>query len=292
MGIRAKRLGKFAFVAALCGLLYQPPVFADDLPPHELYGFLLQQGQAEFDRVLGKPLDTGTSEDGMQYRVYPISGASKSYLAVFFNANSEAMRLELTGPDYRGATGFRNLLLGEDASRVRTVLGEPATVKHEPDADVDLWDYPDTNYSLEVSATAKLSSIQLNAEQTRAPGVFAGSADVREYFSAVTSNAVDRLVERSSGRLQCGGTSGVPETSFVRSARADLGDRRSALRSCLEQAARAIATASPNQFDDQMRLSKGAGPLAVTKIGEPSVVKEVVFAWEVGGWRVFEVNFR
>src|SRR5271169_2749096 len=108
-----KMLALGTLLLGMASIAAVPPIAA----PHELYGFLLEQNQAEFDKSLGEPFRKGETPDGLHYRAYRILGTKASYLVAIFEKN-RAVKLELTGTDYRGPTGFRELTLGQDASAI------------------------------------------------------------------------------------------------------------------------------------------------------------------------------
>jgi len=258
--------------------------------PHELFGFLLEQNQAAFDNALGKPFNTGEEPKGFNYRAYAIPGAKESYLVAGFKKD-RAVRLELTGADYRGPTGFFGLTLGQDASAIEPVLGKPTEIRHEDDANVDLWDYKLANYSLEFTPDHKLYSIQVVEDQPRKPSGFVGSAEVRKFALAVQAADVSTLLQMSSGSLIC--TNGS-ELGFAGAARTDLADPNGKLLGCMKKAAETIISLGPKMLtaDDQLRVTEKVGALCVTKFAAPSALKEVVFTWEIDAWRVYEVTFR
>lgn len=202
------------------------------------------------------------------------------------------MTLELTGDDYRGSTGFFGLTLGEDASAIESVLGKPTEIRHEADLDVEFWDYKPGNYSLEFNTHHKLYSIQVVNGQPRKPSAFAGSSEVRRYALAIQAADVDTMMQMSSGSLQCTHASAL---SFERAARTELTDPKGKLMGCLKRAAETILSLGPDMSgaDDQLRLTPETGKtFCVTKFAGASPLREVVFAWEVDAWRVYEVTFR
>ncbi len=210
-------------------------------------------------------------------------------MAVF--DHGRAVRLELTGQDYAGPTGFFGLTLGEDASAIKSILGEPTKIRHEDDINVDLWDYGASNYSLEFMPDHKLYSIQVNEDRPRKAGSFVGSPEVRKYALAIQAGDIDTVVRMSSGDLICTNTS---EFGFTGAARTDLADSGGALAGCLKKAAVAIVSLGEGMkgADDQLRIAERGGPFCVTKFAADFPLKEVVFTWEVNDWRVYEVTLR
>lgn len=266
------------------------PAAVSATEPHELFGFLLEQNSAEFDHALGQPFKKEILPDRLTLRAYRIPGAKQTYLAVIFS-QGRAVRLELTGPDYSGPTGFFGLTLGETAPAIKSVLGEPTETRHENDVNLDLWDYQLSNFSLEFTPEHKLYRIQVNEDRPRPSGLPVGGQEARTFALAVQSADIDTLIEMSSGSLMCTDTS---EFGFTHAARTDFTDASGKLTGCLKKAAEAIVSLGEDMkgADDQIRIAENGGSFCVTKFPAASRLKEVVFTWEVNDWRVYEVTLR
>ncbi|HEY0309225.1 MAG TPA: hypothetical protein VGB94_13775 [Acidobacteriaceae bacterium] len=266
--------------------------------PHELMGFLLRQSPDAF-ATLGKPFKEGSHGNGTTYQAFHIPNAKETYLVAIFakvatSAKAQAITLELTGTDYGGPTGFLGLKLGEDASSVEALLGKPSASSHENDVNLDLWDYKQKNYSLEFTANHKLYSIQIVDEIKSKPESSAGATEVHDYALAIQKVDVDKLMQMSSGELEC--TQKNEAFGFnASSARAELANHNGSLSKCLNIAAKEILRLGSTMkgADDQLRLYEKALYMgAVTKFPKTSPLKEVVFQWETDRWRVYEVTFR
>lgn len=213
-----------------------------------------------------------------------------------FFEKDRVVKLELTGTDYKGDTGFFGLRLGDGSDKVLEVLGKPTEIRHEDDVDVDLWDYKNANYSVEMTKDRRLYSIQIVDEEYPMPKSLAGKEDARTFAKAIRAGEVDRVVEMSSGEIECK----AAELSDVRTgaARTVLSDRDSAVSVCLRRAADAVLSLGPemNGVEDEIRVWPEAknhpSSGLVSKFPSSSPLKEIVFVLESGGWRVYEVTFR
>jgi hypothetical protein len=201
--------------------------------------------------------------------------------------------MELTGDSSSGPTGFFNIQLGDSAEKVESVLGKPDKITRESDISLDLWDYfVAANYSLEFNTDHKLYSIQINVDPDQSIPEPAGRFEARAFALAIQAHDIDKMMEMSSGELEC---SNKEDFGFkTASARAVLSDEKSPLSICLQKAAAAILASGPEMkdYEDSIRL-RGKGPAGtVTKPPASSPLKEVVFAQELGAFRVYEVTFR
>jgi hypothetical protein len=266
--------------------------------PHELCGFLLRQSPKAFSSALGAPFQEVKTDDGRVARAYHLPGSKGSYLVAYFSAkpgdyaHDHATEMELTGDDFTGTTGFFGLKLGDSAERVKAALGAPTEIRHEDDTDLDLWNYKESNYTLEFTKAQRLYSIQIIDEQGASVPGFAGGPEVRRFGMAIQNADIDKIMEMSSGEIECTRKQAFGIQNGV--ARIQLADPKSDVSQCLKAAAEEILTFGPEMkgTDDQIRLWEGHSPGTVTKFPAISRLKEVVFDQEAGAFRVYEVTFR
>lgn len=266
--------------------------------PHELCGFLLRQSPAAFSSALGLPFQEVKVDGDRVARAYHLPGSTSSYLVAYFSAkpgdyaHDHATEMELTGDDFTGTTGFFGLKLGDSAEEVKAALGAPTEVQHEDDADLDLWNYKEKNYTLEFTKAQKLYSIQIIDEQGAGVPGFAGGSEVRRFGMAIQNADIDEIMEMSSGEIEC-----TRKQAFgiqTGAARIQLADPKSKVAQCLKAAAEEILAFGPEMkgTEDQIRLWEGHSPGTVTKFPANSRLKEIVFDQEAGAFRVYEVTFR
>jgi hypothetical protein len=274
------------------------PSFASPIErgPHELYGFLLRQAPEAFSHQLGKPIKEGTAPNGKPFSAYHIPGTQTDYLVAEFSTldgKTQAVTLELTGIEYKGQTGFCDLRLGDSADVVTKRLGKPTSIRHEDDVNVDLWDWPERNYSIEMSAKGTICSFQI-VDPLTSPTGLGGLAEVKELRDAMSHadslGSVNKMMRLLSGDVIC---TSEHENSFgADSARSVLQDKHSPLRNCLNSAAEALATVDLDKASVDIRLYTKGPSGTVVKLPTNCAVQEIVFDWEARGWRIYEITFR
>jgi len=265
---------------------------------HELDGFLLRQSRKAFEAALGKPFHQDKNDYGGDSFAYHIPGFKQDYLVAFLAGEKEpffkdkAVRLELTGTVPFGGPGFFGLQLGDESSKVESVLGKPSQVRHESDVNLDLWDYTAENYSLEFTADHKLYSIQINDEEKGAKQTLEGEDEVYEFAKAIEANDLDKLLFFSSGEIECSKREAFGIEGGQ--ARKILGDSTSRVSVCLKEAARAMVALGPKMkgADTNVRVYEKGPPAMVVKFPASSPLREVVLVHEAGFLRVYEVTFR
>lgn len=265
---------------------------------HELAGFLLRQNRSAIEAALGKPFAEEERPSGDFACGYHVPGSRSNYLVAIYvkDKKSEmygkAANLELTGTDPSGFTGFFGLELGDPAKKVEETLGKPTKIRHEDDVNVDLWDYEQENYSVEISPDHKLYSIQIVDEPGQELPQPAGSAAARRFAQAVEARDIETIMEMASGEIVCS----TNETFSIQggAARTILADPTSPISVCLKRAADAMLALGPAMTgtDDEIRIWERHSPGTVTKFPPSSPLDEVVFDEEAGAWRVYEVTFR
>ncbi|MFZ1084116.1 MAG: hypothetical protein WAN35_04025 [Terracidiphilus sp.] len=266
---------------------------------HELNGFLLFQNQKAVEAALGQPFRKGERTDDKQWFAYHLSGSKNNYLVAYYYVGKDPVykdqiiELEFTGAGPSGPTGFFGLQLGDSAEKVEAVIDKPTEIRHEDDVNVDLWDYEKNNYSLEFTPDHKLYSIQIVDQSGKDSPGFAGSEEVRLFAEAVQAHDIDKLMELSSGQIECSHPNDVYSLQSG-PARGVLLNPKSGISICLQRAAKEILALSPGMkgVEDQIRVYTKAEPGTVTKFPASCPLKEVVFRQEAGAFRVYEVTFR
>ncbi|SNS22504.1 hypothetical protein SAMN05421770_10162 [Granulicella rosea] len=269
--------------------------------PHELFGFLLRQSPEAFERTLGAPFKDGVREDGAHYWAYAIPGTKEDYLVVYFRPMTNmpdrllATTLELTGTEYKGPTGFFGLHLGDSAAMVTAKLGKPSSVKHEDDVNVDLWDWPEKNYSLEMTPAGKVYSFQIADPLSPFPvKIPDGIALVKEFVLAARqrprSKGVEEMMSSLSGDAFC---SSKQWTGFSENAaRTALKEINSPVSLCLTRMVAALEHVNFDHAWQDIRIYEDKAPSTiVVKFPVGCSLREVVLNWEVGAWRVYEITF-
>lgn len=274
------------------------PTHATHSHAHELAGFLLRQDRPALEAVLGTPFAEEKRPSGAVACGYHLPGSRNNYLVAFYVQDKKSemygkiANLELTGTDPSGFTGFYGLELGDSAEKVLAILGKPTEVRHEDDVNVDLWDYQEENYSVEISPNHRLYSIQIVDQPGKDTPAPAGSNAVRQFAVAVEARDLDAIMAMASGELECS----TSETFGIQTggARAILSDPKSPISVCLKQAADAVLAFGPDMkgAEDELRVWERHSPGTVTKFPNSSPLAEVVFDEEAGAWRVYEVTFR
>jgi hypothetical protein len=297
-------LAYFAFqltapIAAQQGNTSTPATELAHKRAHELVGFLLRQDRKAFEAVLGKPFHQQPGPNNTLAVAYRLPQVKDDYLVAFLVNDKKsiydgkAIQLELTGEKPSGPTGFFGLQLGDSAEKVEAVLGKPDKITHEDDVNLDLWDwYLKFNYSLEFSADHTLYSIQINDQPSKDSPVIGGRREAREYALAIQTHDIDKVMEMSSGEIECNDKEAFGIQGGK--ARAILSDNKSPISICLQKAAAAILASGPEMkgYDDSLRMWEKGPPGSVTKPPASSPLREVVFFEEAGAIRVYEVTFR
>jgi hypothetical protein len=270
---------------------------AQTVPPSqtELNGFLLGQYTKASDGTFGKPQKSGTTEDHWAYRAYVFDKEHQGYMVFQFPPDDEkrVLSIQIAGEAGTPMRPFLGLVLGDDKQKILQALGKPEKIEAEKDYDVDLYTYPDRNYSVEVNRQGKLFSIQLRgyAGFAKDPASVMPDADaLRKY---VVQRDVDGLLSVLAGDVEI--YQGDHVYDFLRSARTEIVDEKSEIHQLLLGEKGSLRAAFVNERfepDPQIRVYTKAPPGSVVKFPHSKILKEVVFKVEAGTWKVWEISFQ
>jgi hypothetical protein len=285
---------------ALIGLfpLLLPAQEAPSPLPHELNSFLLRQDRKAIEAALGKPFHEEKRSNNTLACAYRLHGFKENYIVAFYFQdqksifNRKIVQLELTGNEPSGPTGFFGLRLGDPANKVEARVGKPTNLRHEDDANLELWDYTQKNYSLEFTPSHRLYSIQVDEGPKDAEPVPGGTFEVYKFARDVKDHDIDRVMSLASGEIECS----KKEAFGIESgpARKILEDDSSPVSVCLMEAADIILRFGPEMkaTSTDLRIWEKGPPGMVVKFPKDSPLREVVLVDEAGSPRIYEVTFR
>ena len=276
----------------------------------ELNGIFLGQFKQVPERLFGRPLRTEKFEDGWTYRAYALNKDTGVYMAFKFSKDfpEEIYSLQIAGPpdDLEATVGesappFVGIRLGDSREKLLSVFGKPSKIEPESDWPVELWSYDGRNYSFEVNKQGRLSSIQIMGYDGFPGEPKDFPTDLTELKKCLSSAAAIRLEDHSSGCLADWIAPGIEievagRSIYVkRPLRTELSDPNSEVMKKLVGKSGSLVSILENEKPEQdpkMRLSTVQSFGAVTEFPKSKTLKEIVFHFISGKWRLWEVSFR
>lgn len=265
--------------------------FADELIL-KLKGFQLGQYREVVGNELGSPFKKEKFEDGFEQEIYLLNTDTSVYMIFEYSpANIEVIwSIQLTGNIFE--TDFKKLNLGMDKSKVIKILGEPSRKKDVGEYG-EKWEYDDTNYSIEISTRGKLSSIKITDESYK---MF---PKVDESKIPVFSNLIDLLKTKSNIKvyeilspdieIYLSDSTYFFRNSIINEINHDKSGLFNLIRT-LAQNLGNVNTKDINEYEENVRLSRGKNPLHVIKIKNGQLVKEIVFQYRFGKYLIWEIS--
>ena len=282
----------FSFFFFAAGFAQSPP--ASQI---ELNGFLLGQYNEAADGTFGKPTQEEKTNEGGFYRAYVFDNAHNGYMAFkYLASNKERMySIQVSGDPGTQIKPFMGVRLGDKVDQLISSFGKPSSIKHETDYPVDLYDYADRNYSFEVNRQGELTSIELSgfngfAKEPPHNGLI---PDIQSLRKAVTGKDIESLLTELSGAMEIHRDGKM--YSFRKAARIELSDKSADTTRLLledERSVRAAFSTETFEPDPQIRLVEKSAPQSVFKFEHSKILQEIVFKFEAGRWKVWEIQFR
>lgn len=261
----------------------------------ELNGFLLGQYIKAADGTFGKPYEVRKAEVDSTDHIYVFDKAHSGYMV--FEASSDRgeqiISIQIAGKAATPMRPFLGLVLGDSKSKLLQAIGSPTKVEHEKDYDVDLYTYAHRNYSFEVDPEGKLSSIRISGYVGFTDKPPSGFPDVEQLRRVIVGCDVDGLLTLLAGGIEI--YKGDKTYDFARAARTELQERNSDVHRFLlgeSDSLRSAFTTEKFDPDMQIRIYEKVPPGSVAKFDHSKVVKEVVYRFEAGTWKVWEIEFR
>ena len=262
----------------------------------ELNGFLLGQYSEVPPLVFGKPIREIKGSDGWFYQAYQIDKRGTYMVFGFSPEDKKRIRsLQITGTRGSAMHTFLGVSLGDEMAVLTKALGSPSSVEHEKDLPVDLYKYADRNYTVEVDKDKRVYSIRVEGNDGLSDKPSERADDPFSRFKdAVKRRDREVLLGMVSGELEI--YDGQTTVSFRNAARTEIADIQSSVGKRLlgeHHSVYATLVRERAPEDGQLRIyGKGRSVNRVYKFPTSKILKEIVFTFDAGEWRVWEIAMR
>ncbi len=259
----------------------------------ELNGFLLGQHLSTIETALGRPWRVDTARDGWTDRIYVIDRERNAYMVFKYDTQrpNYNLSIQLAGAPGTTMRPFLGLRLGARRADVVRILGRPTDEVLEDENRIMLLRYADRNYSVELDSLGQLSSIMVfgynGLSQSPSPSEPDPLTRLRRAFA---SGILDSLIVLIAPDVEVFQDSGI--LTFRRAPRTDFESATSPLARALLGPAPSLrhAVKSGTRFESAVRVADDLVGLVYTSDTGP--IREIVFKWLPGGYRLWEVRFR
>jgi hypothetical protein len=259
----------------------------------ELNGFLLGQHREAIERALGVPFQVDSHPDGWVDRIYLIARDRNAYMAFKFpdRRHNYAYSVQVAGQLGTPMHPFLGLVLGAPRSEVLRRLGPPTTSTPERELHLELLEYSTRNYSVEIDSAGRLSSIQIYGYAglpERADT--AGPEPIDRFRNALAASNIDSVLAVVAPDIEiyrAGST-----ITFAKAPRTELADSTSPLtRAILTDPASIRAAIRARPTDSAVRVQEN-GIVGLVYKYDAGAVRELLFVYVPGGYRLWEATFR
>ncbi|RYG47812.1 hypothetical protein EON79_06330 [bacterium] len=287
-------LATVAFLAAISSGAPQSPVAPSQ---REVNGFLVGQYRNAVTAHFGpKPFQTRKTEDGWVQRIYIIDRAKEAYM-IFESAPAAPdtiYAIQITGWPGTPMLPFRGLKLGASREAVVETFGEPTVEEEIGEVPGTILRYEDRNYTLELSPEGRLASIRVVGSAGFDTDATKSKPDLRLFTMALQRRSLDTVVDLLTPDVEIyfGGKKSV---MFKKSARRELYDPKSSFYRALFSSKGGVVSAlagETSEAEENLRVRDRGVIDYVFKFPKGKVVKEVVYKWSAGKWRVWEITLK
>jgi hypothetical protein len=258
----------------------------------ELNGFRIGQYRKTATNEFGKPLQQDKYEDGFEYEVFIINADSSLYMVFEYAAGNTDIiwSIQISGNNTSTDIGFKGLKLGLDKKDVERVLGK--NYKKEDIGEYgEKWSYDQTNYSVEISKSGKLSSVKIigdYASNTPDISVLPKFDDVVKILS-LKNNADIASILAPGIEIYYKGQTMFFGKSFENEIETDFSKIFQTIRE-ISIGLNKINTSDENAYEENMRVTEGQNPKHVVKLKKGHLIKEIVFEYINGQYLIGEIK--
>ncbi len=206
-----------------------------------------------------------------------------------------AISIQLAGDSGTEMHRFVGLSLGDARDRVIRQLGQPSHVERNPELKLDVLEFTDRNYSVEIDSTGRLFSIQILGYDGFPQYPRDSVPALTQFASGLSARDLDQILESLTPDFEI--FQGDSAYRFQNSARRDVADTAAAVARLLYAGTNSVAHALANQAtvrsaDLVIRVYERAAPGFAYKFSSASPLAEIVYQRSAGEWRVWEIRYR
>jgi hypothetical protein len=138
-------------------LIFQNIIFGENIT--DLNGFRLWQYKSAIKASLGEPTKKITKKDWI-YEIYNLPENSYMVFTYFNNFPNNTYSIQISGSTNK-TIPFKGLILGDNVEKVKTILGNPTDITNSELPNVKVYNFNNSNYSVEIDENGKLLSIRV-----------------------------------------------------------------------------------------------------------------------------------
>ncbi len=262
---------------------------------NSLYGFKLGQYREAAKTELGKPFKAGKYDDGYEYEAFLLR-PDKSLYAIFEYAPTDSSviwSIQVSGTNTTTGIGIQGLKLGINKPELEKLIGKPSSIKNIGEYG-EMWNYKQTNLSVELSKQGKLSSVKI---LDNSHDLFPEGPDVKKIPSfdmiqkTLSSDNNTEILKLLAGDIEIyyKGNTYYFKKSFSTEQSADYSEVLSIIKIISKDLA-TVNTKNPDEYEENMRIALGEDIKHVIKIKQGHLIKEIVLKYFGGKYYIFEIN--
>ncbi len=257
----------------------------------DLYGIRLKQFSEVPQNEFGKPVKTETHDDGFKYEFYLLKPDKSLYMVFgYSNLDPELIwSIQLTGTDTTADLGFAGLKFGIDKSQIEKQFGNP-TQKVEIGEFGQRWQYDKSNFSFEINPQGKLSSIKIRDISDDTPDLkkIPQFADVLKILTSKNNAEIAKLLAPDMELYR-----GDQTLFFEKSLKTEISTDHSKIFAAIKELAedlKSVNIKKTGEYEENMRMALGQDIKHVMKFKKDRKIKEIVFKYEWGQFRIWEIK--
>lgn len=258
----------------------------------ELNGFRIGQYRETATNEFGKPFQQNKYDDGFENEVFFLKPDRSLYMVFEYDAGQTDLIwfIQISGSNNSTNIGFKGLNLGSDKNEVERVLGKPDN-REDIGEYGEKWNYDDTNYSVEISKSGKLSSVKItdNYSKNKPDANKLPNFDKVVNLLTSKSNAEIASILAPGIEIYYKGQTIFFGKSFQTEIKMDDSKIFQTIRE-ISKGLNKIKTSDESAYEENLRIASGQNPKHVIKIKTGHAIKEIVFDYVNGQYLIWEIN--
>jgi len=276
------------FFILFAGILFYTPIYAVTMQT-DLNGFRLWQFKSVVETSIGKPDKTLTTNNS-NIEVYIIDDDCYMVFEYLKNYPENIFSIQITGFSEKNLP-FMGLEIGDDISKVISLLGKPSSTEVIESPKVTSYDYEGCNYTIEIDNNGKLYSIKIFITKdmlTKSDNSFKSWDELK---SAIVAKDINKIITLLRPDVEIYKNNKV--VSIDKKHSDFISNRDSSFDDIfIGEHGSILEEINSSEPEAELRIHEKIGVGEVYKFYKGKILEEIVFYPYSGVDRVYEIKFR
>jgi len=255
----------------------------------DLNGFRLWQFRNVVIASYGEP-DRKMEQNDFTHEAFFISEKAYMVFGYLSSASHNIYSIQITG-DTNEMLPFKGLVLGDNVVKVNKQLGLPTNIRQIEKPRVDIYEFENTNYTIEIDESGKLFSIKISVKNKLFENASFNDEHWGNFKKAVMEKNLPKIINclRPDVEIYKDG-----KTLSINKKISEFNNNpnQEFIQAIIAEKNSVYTELTKSEPESEMRVQEKMGVGSVYKFYKGNMLREIVFFPYNGKYRIYEIAFK